>query len=67
MIHLVENPADLPIAISLRDIVSKLGMIFGAVLVGYLIEFVGFQTTFFIMAGVLCVGAVMFALAKRIP
>jgi predicted MFS family arabinose efflux permease len=67
MPHLVDNPMNIPIANSLRDTVTGLAMIVSSVVIGFLIQLGGYHLTMIVLAGLLILGAILFANAKDVP
>ena len=66
-VDLCEVPSDLPIVNSLKNEVTQVGSVVGSIFLGYIIEFMGYQSAIFIMAALMAVGGVLWIFAKRVP
>lgn len=65
--NLVESKIDVPIAKSLMDWVGQIFSLFSAVVVGYLIQLGGWHVTMTVLAILMAIGALLWAVAKKIP
>lgn len=64
---LAEVPSDIPIVNSLRSTVTQIGSVVMTLLMGFLIQYLGYNITMFILAAESFAGAVCWFFAKRIP
>lgn len=62
-----EIPADIPVVASIKNMVTQIGSIVMGISQGFMVQYLGYQTTIFVLAGGLVVGAVLWFFAKRIP
>ena len=63
---IAELPSDVPIINSVRGTIAQIGSIIIGILMGYGIQFLGYQAMVFILAGGMLIGAVLWFLAKQI-
>ncbi|MDR0652338.1 MAG: MFS transporter [Synergistaceae bacterium] len=63
---LAETPSDIAIVNSFISIVVRIGTVIGAILTGYCLVNLGYDTTIYILAGVALLGAVCWIFAKRV-
>lgn len=64
--EIAEVPSDIPIVNSIRNTITQIGSIVIGILMGYAVQFLGYQTTLFILSGGMIVGAVLWFFAKKI-
>ena len=64
---IAELPMDIPIVNSVKTTILQVGSVLNTILMGFLIQFLGYQTTIFILAGECLVGAILWIFAKKIP
>lgn len=64
---IAEDPMDIPIVNSVKQTITSVGSIVTGILMGYLIQYCGYEFTIFLLAGSMVVGAVCWIFAKRIP
>ena len=64
---IAEVPMDIPIVNSVKNTILQIGSVLNVILMGFLIQFLGYQVTIFILAGECVVGAVLWFFAKKIP
>jgi len=64
---IAEVPADIPVVNSLRNEVTQIGTVIFSVVMGYLIQYLGYEFTILLLAGSMVVGAICWFFAKRIP
>lgn len=64
---IAELPADIPIVNSVKNTITQVGAILIGILFGYLIQYLGYDISIYIVAGGMVVGGIMWILAKRIP
>lgn len=64
---IAEIPADIPIVNSVKNTISHVGSILIGILMGYIIQYFGYQIAIFFLAGGMLVGAVCWYFAKKIP
>lgn len=64
---LTESPTDVPIINSVRNTITSIGNIIVGILMGYLIQYCGYQFTIFVLAAGMAVGGVLWIFAKKIP
>lgn len=64
---LVELPTDIPIANSVRNMITQIGSVLMTILMGFLIQFLGYEVTVYILAGECLIGAFLWFMAKKIP
>lgn len=62
-----EVPSDIPVVNSVKSVINHVGTIICGILIGYAIQYLGYNVTIFIMAGGLVLGGIFWILAKRIP
>lgn len=64
---IAEIPADVPIVTSIKSTITQAGSIVGGILMGYLIQYCGYDFTIYCLAGGMIIGAVCWYFAKRVP
>ena len=64
---IAEIPADVPIVTSIKNTITQAGSIVGGILMGYLIQYCGYDFTIYCLAGGMIIGAVCWYFAKRVP
>jgi predicted MFS family arabinose efflux permease len=64
---LVENPADVPVANSVREIISRLVSILLGIAVGFIIESAGFVTLFIVLSVLMAVAGILWFVSKKVP
>ena len=64
---IAEVPTDIPIVNSVKSTIMQVGSIITGILLGYMIQYLGYDISIFILAGGMVIAAVMWMLAKRIP
>lgn len=64
---IAENPSDIPIVNSLRNEVMQIGSVIFTAVMGYSVEFLGYATTIYMLAGGMIIGAICWVFAKKIP
>ncbi len=64
---IAELPLDIPIVNSIKQTIVQLGSVINIIIVGYLVQFLGYPATLMIMAGELVVGGILWISAKKIP
>lgn len=62
-----EIPADIPVINSIKSTVQQIGTIVFGILLGYLIQYLGYDFSIFVMAGCMVIGGILWILAKKIP
>ena len=66
-VHIVEVPTDIPIANSIRNMITQIGNVLITIAMGFLIQYVGYGITIYILAGLNLIGVVLWYFAKKIP
>ena len=64
---IAEVPSDIPIVNSLRSTITQIGSVLMTLVMGYLIQYLGYNITIYILAAESFLGAVCWFFAKRIP
>ena len=64
---IAEIPADVPIVTSIKNTITQVGSIVGGILMGYLIQYCGYDFTIYCLAGGMIIGAVCWYFGKRVP
>lgn len=64
---IAELPADIPIVNSVKGTITQVGAIVTGILFGYLIQYLGYEISIFIVAGGMIIGAILWIFARRIP
>lgn len=64
---IAEVPSDIPIVSSVRHMLTQIGSVLMTIVMGYLIQYLGYEVTIFILAGESLLGAILWLFAKRIP
>ena len=63
---IAEVPTDIPIVNSVRNTVTQIGSMLMTILMGFLIQYLGYEATIYILAAESMVGAILWFFAKRI-
>lgn len=64
---IAELPMDIPVVNSVKNVINHVGTIILGIALGYAIQYLGYDTTIFLMAGGMAIGGVFWIFAKRIP
>ena len=64
---IAEVPSDVPIVTSVKNTISNVGAIFVGILMGYMIQYLGYQFTIYCLAAGMVASAVCWFFAKRVP
>ena len=64
--EIAELPADVPIVNSVRNTIMQIGITIAGILMGFGVQYLGYQAMTFILAGGMLVGGLMWFLAKDI-
>ncbi|MBR6350339.1 MAG: MFS transporter [Lachnospiraceae bacterium] len=64
---IAEVPTDIPVVSSVRTTITKIGSVVMTILMGFLIQHLGYEVTLFIIAGECAIAAVLWFFAKKIP
>lgn len=64
---IAELPADIPIVNSIKNTITQVGAIIMGILIGYAIQYLGYNITIYMVAGGMVIGGILWILAKRIP
>lgn len=65
--NIAEDPTDIPIVNSVKNTISQVGAIIVGILMGYMIQYLGYQVTIFFLAASMIGGAVCWYFARRVP
>lgn len=65
--NIAEVPSDVPIVTSVKNTISSVGAIFVGILMGYMIQYLGYQFTIYCLAAGMVASAVCWFFAKRVP
>ena len=65
--NIAEVPTDVPIVTSVKNTISSIGSIFVGILMGYMIQYLGYQFTIYCLAAGMVASAVCWFFAKRVP
>ncbi|MCF0142950.1 MAG: MFS transporter [Parasporobacterium sp.] len=66
-VDIAEVPSDVPVVNSVKNTITQVLGFFLTFALGYMIEYLGYVVTIFILAGFMAVGAILWACTKRIP
>lgn len=64
---IAEIPSDIPVVNSVKSVITHVGTIVFGILLGYSIQYLGYDITIYLMAGGMALGGVFWILAKKIP
>lgn len=64
---IAEVPADIPIVNSLKSEVTQIGTVVLTIVLGYIIQYFGYQTAIYLLAGLMVCGGICWIFARRIP
>lgn len=64
---IAEVPSDIPIVNSFRNTVSQLGAVIGGIILGYVIQYFGYEVAIYMLCVEMAIGGVCWIFAKRIP
>ncbi|MBQ9815145.1 MAG: hypothetical protein IJM53_05565 [Lachnospiraceae bacterium] len=64
---IAEVPTEIPVVSSVRTTITKIGSVVMTILMGFLIQHLGYEVTLFIIAGECVIAAVLWFFAKKIP
>ncbi len=64
---IAELPADIPIVNSIKTTISNVGSIIFGILIGYEIQYFGYNVTIILLACGMVIGGILWILAKKIP
>ena len=64
---IAEVPTDIPIVTSVRNMVTQLGSVLMTILMGFLIQYLGYDFTIYVLAVEAFIGAVCWFFARKIP
>lgn len=64
---IAEVPMDIPIVTSVRNTVTQIGSVLMTILMGFLIQFMGYDFTIYVLAATSFVSAVLWFFARKIP
>lgn len=64
---IAELPADIPIVNSIKTTISNVGTIIFGILIGYEIQYFGYNATIILLACGMVIGGILWILAKKIP
>jgi len=64
--EIAEVPSDIPIVNSVRNTISSVGSILIGILMGYSVQYIGYQITTYIIAAGMVVGGILWFFAKKI-
>ncbi len=64
---IAENPSDIPIVTSVRNEVMQIGSVIFTAVMGYSVQYLGYATTIYMLAGGMVIGAICWVFAKKIP
>jgi len=62
-----EIPSDIPVVNSVKSVITHVGTIVFGILLGYSIQYLGYNLTIILMAGGMALGGFFWILAKKIP
>ena len=65
--NIAEVPTDVPIVTSVKNTISSIGSIFVGILMGYMIQYLGYEFTIYCLAAGMVASAVCWFFAKRVP
>lgn len=66
-VDIAEVPTDLPIVNSVRNTLTQVGSVVMGLVMGYLIQYAGYEITIYALAAMSVAGGVLWAFAKKIP
>jgi len=66
-VDIAEYPMDIPIVSSVRNMVAQVGNVLMTISMGFLIQYMGYEFTIFVLAGTSVVAAILWFFAKKIP
>lgn len=64
---IAEVPSDIPIVNSFRNTVSQLGAVIGGIILGYVIQYFGYEVAIYMLCVEMALGGVCWIFAKKIP
>ncbi len=64
---IAEVPADVPVVNSLKNEVTQVGTVVFTIVLGYIIQYLGYETAIYILAGTMVLGGICWIFAKKIP
>ena len=64
---IAEVPTDIPIVNSVKGTIMQVGSIITGILLGYMIQYLGYNVSIFVLAGGMVIAAILWMFAKRIP
>lgn len=64
---IAEMPMDIPVVNSFRNTVSQLGNIIGGIITGYLLQFIGYTNTIYVLCVLMALGGICWIFAKKVP
>ena len=64
---IAEVPSDIPIVNSFRNTVSQLGAVIGGIILGYIIQYFGYEVAIYMLCVEMAIGGVCWIFAKKIP
>lgn len=64
---IAEVPSDIPIVNSFRNTVSQFGAVIGGIILGYVIQYFGYEVAIYMLCVEMAIGGVCWIFAKRIP
>jgi len=64
---IAEVPTDIPIVNSVKSTIMQVGSIITGILLGYMIQYLGYDISIFVLAGGMVIAAILWMFAKRIP
>jgi len=65
--NIAEEPTDVPIVNSVKNTITQIGSIVVGILMGYMIQYLGYQVTIYFLAAAMVGGAVCWYFARRVP
>lgn len=64
---IAEVPSDVPIVNSLRNEITQIGVVILTIALGYVIQFFGYQTAIYLLAGSMVLGGICWIFARKVP
>ncbi|MCI8991188.1 MAG: MFS transporter [Eubacterium sp.] len=64
---IAEVPADVPIVNSLKNEVTQIGTVVFTIVLGYIIQYLGYHTAIYLLAGSMVLGGICWIFARKIP
>ena len=64
---IAEMPMDIPVVNSFRNTVSQLGNIAGGIITGYLLQYICYTNTIYVLCVLMALGGVCWIFAKKVP